>query len=153
MKRVKLSELNYDHFEEAGAWRVIPETLEEVDASLEPALLNSRGEVTRENEEVWCLCQASFSNGSAHRAAAMCRGDSGQGPLLWTIWNGVKDVSLQLPPAPPPVLKVDGPEPFCASFDLNIADVFPIRLVVIPRFEQKPNLRKVMLDTTGVTDV
>lgn len=125
-------------------------TLEDEDASLEPAYLNAKGEISADNEEVWCICSAKFSNGTTHKASSMCRGDSDEGPLLWSIWNGEKDVSLLLPPAPPPVLKVEGPEPFAAEFGLIISDVFPIEFSVIPAFEISPIKRKINLTINGV---
>lgn len=145
MKRIYLSELSYDHLEEINAWRVIMDSLDDDDASLVPAFFNANGEITAQNEEVWCLCTATFHNGTTHNACAMCRGDSNDGPLLWTFWNGERDVSLQLPPSPPPVLKVDGPIPFAKAFGWEVSDVFPIQLEVVPKFEEYPAERKILL--------
>lgn len=150
MNRITLSELTYDLLGKTNAWRVIMDTLEDEDASLEPAYLNAKGEIDADNEEVWCICSAKFSNGTTYKASSMCRGDSDEGPLLWSIWNGEKDVSLLLPPVPPPVLKVEGPEPFAAEFGLNTSEVFPIEFNVIPVFETSPTQRKVILTPNGV---
>lgn len=150
MNRVTLSTLTYEHLNEVNAWKVRMDTLEDDDVILEPAQFNASGELNKSNEEVWCLCSAKFSNGTTHQAAAMCRGDADEGPLLWSVWNGEKDISLQLPPSPPPVLKVDGPEPFAAAFGLELNEVFPIEFNVVPRFESEPCIRKVILSAQGV---
>jgi hypothetical protein len=150
MKNITLGTLTYDHLNKVNAWQVKMDTLEDYDAELEPPQFNVSGEISVLNKEVWCLCSAKFSNGTTHQAAAMCRGDSDEGPLLWSIWNGEKDLSLQLPPSPPPVLKVDGPEPFSAAFGLEVNEVFPIELSVVARFEAEPSIRKVILSPQGI---
>lgn len=149
MGRLKLSTLTYEDFEITNAWKVMMETINEDDVSLEPALVNSNGYISKKNEEVWCLCLAIFSNGLKYKATGMCRGDSSEGPLLWSIWNGLKDIPLILPPAPPFILKFDGPESFSKEFGLDISKVFPIEFNVIPHFETKPSKRIVILDTDG----
>lgn len=151
MNRIRLSELNKDHLKNIVVWRVIPDSLEEADAELEPAELDADGEIGAKNEEVWCACSARFSNGTVHEGVAMCRGDSSDGPLLWSIWNGMRAVPLLLPPAPPAVLKVDGPERFAVEFGLMVGEVFPIEFAVIPQFETKPTKRKVILNIGGST--
>jgi hypothetical protein len=82
----------------------------------------------------------------------MCRGDSGLGPLLWTVWTGDEDVTLVAPPAPPFVLAKQGPIPFAASFGKPLEQVFPLRLDVVTPFESDPKRRSVIVGESGVID-
>ena len=79
----------------------------------------------------------------------MCRGDSDEGPLLESVWNGEKDVRVLLPPAPPLVLAKSGPQVFAAEFGLSVKQVFPMRFHVVPRFATPPEGRAVTLDVSG----
>jgi hypothetical protein len=143
-----LSQLNYHDLGAHPAWAVAGDP-EAEDVELAPVRLDSAGRVPRDVGEVWCLCEAVFADGSRHLASAMCRGDSDQGPLLWTVWNGAEDVPLLLPPAPDFVLEKEGPEVFVMKFRLNLPEVFPMRIEVVPRFAVEPEHRSVALDVSG----
>jgi hypothetical protein len=57
---------------------------------------------------------------------------------------------LVLPPAPPFVLARKGPEVFAVRFGMDVTDVFPLIIEVVPRFATKPEIRSVKLETSGV---
>lgn len=143
---ITLSKLSYDDLDRISAWRVIEETIDEEDVSLEPAKLDNIGLVEKSNGEVWCLCKVIFFNGDEHKASAICRGDDNQGPLLLTVSNGVEDISLIMPPAPDFVLDLEGPVAFCRRFDKPTNDVFPLRIDVIPKFKLPPHDRSIVID-------
>ena len=147
-----LSRLTYDDFARSPAWRAVGDYANDEDKTLEPVTLGSAGVIPEHVEEVWCLCVATFADGSEHQACAMCRGDSADGPLVWSVWNGEKDVPVILPPAPPDVLKLDGPDAFAAGFGLSLEEVFPVRLKVVPTFASEPSMRRVVLDSSGVRE-
>ena len=140
-----LGKLSYEQLERIPAWRVIPETIDDIDISLEPATTDDVGLIETENGEVYCLCKAIFSNGDEHRASAMLRGDANEGPLLLTIFNGFEDIPLIMPPAPAFVLEADGPEAFCKKFGKPSEDVFPISFSVIPKFKAEPKDRSIII--------
>ena len=142
---VILSELTNNDLFKNTCWRVIQETIDDEDVTLEPANLSDEGKVLAINGEVWCKGLAKFKNGLTFTGACMCRADSSDGPLLITVWNGHRDVSLIMPPAPDFVLAQEGPVPFCNAFDLIIDDVFPIQFNVEPEFEIEPFFRAVIL--------
>jgi len=144
-----ISQLNNDDLIKYKAWETVTETIDDEEVMLTPAVLRSDGKIPASCGEVWCLCKATFANKSEHIALALCRGDANEGPLLWTVWNGEKDVSLMFPPAPQFVLDVEGPEGFAESFSLQTEDVFPIDFEVIPRFETPKAVRKVILNISG----
>jgi len=138
-----LSSLTYEDLRRSPAWRAIGDYTEEVDARLES--LPAEEDVPAAVEEVWCLCRAVFADGSEHLATAMCRGDAAIGPLLCSVWNGVEDVAIIVPPAPPFVLEEQGPSAFCARFSKALAQVFPLTIEVLPTFETAPRRRAAVL--------
>jgi len=146
MNGIKLSEMSYRYFEIHDAWKVIIDSYQEEELRMEPAFKNQFNQVQCENGEVWCLCQAIFNDGSIHKASAMCRADSNEGPLLLSFWNDSEDVTLILPPAPDFVLDTEGPIPFAQKFSKNFEEVFPIKFFIIPLFEFPPTQRQVELN-------
>jgi len=150
--RKTLSQLSYGDFKKSPVWLAVGDFANDDDAFLEPAQLDGEGRVPSGTKEVWCLCRATFSNGVEHLAAAMCRGDSCDGPLLWTVWNGSEDIPLYVPPAPPPVIQKRGPRVFAERFGLGLLDVFPITIDVVARFEEWPEKRSVKVDIEGVVE-
>jgi hypothetical protein len=138
MTQLKLSELSYQVFDKIDAWQVLMDSYDEEELILKPATKNTLGQIKDTIGEVWCLCKAVFNNGNEYKASAMCRADSNEGPLLWTVWNGKENVSLILPPAPDFVLAEEGPIPFCAKFGQSQDSVFPIKFIVIPKFQFQP---------------
>lgn len=149
-EKINLSQLTNEHFYKCDSWIVLEDSLqEEEDVSLEPAIKTPDGLIGATNGEVWCFCKAIFSNGDEHIGSALCRGDSDDGPLVCSVWNGKEDVPIFVPPAPEFVLEKDGPDIFCGKFGKQIQDVFPIIVEVIPCFENKPNTRRVMIYSDG----
>ena len=146
--RTTLGRLTYEDLEASAAWVATGET-EEQDQVLVPVVLRN-GRVPRTAGEVWCLSVSRFADATEHLACTMCRGDNEDGPLAWTIWNGERDVSLLLPPAPPFVLAEDGPEPFARAFNKKISEVFPLEIRALPEFEIEPTRRIVRLGAQGV---
>jgi len=142
---VTLSNLTYKDFERWQAWRVIENTYQDEDISLQPARLDELGLIDKRNGEVWCLCKAVFACGEKHKASGMCRGDSSDGPFLLTISNGVEDVTLIQPPAPDFVLQAEGAEQFSKRFDKKLNEVFPLTIKVIPHFQLEPKERYVVI--------
>jgi hypothetical protein len=142
--------LTYDDLKEIPAWVAVGDYAQVEDAELEPVEFDEDGTVPARIGEVWCLCNAVFADGSEHLASAMCRGDSSDGPLLWTVWNGTEDVPLFLPPAPPPVLAKRGPEAFSAKFNADMHAVFPLKITAVARFAVSPEERSVRVDVAGV---
>lgn len=114
-----------------------------------PLRLTPDGLVPSSVGEVFCLSNCRFSDGTNHLACSMCRGDSPEGPLLWTVWDGEKDSRLILPPAPDFVLAQEGPEAFAAAFGLPLAAVFPAIFEVVPEFATAPRRRRVKLTHVG----
>ena len=145
-----LSKLTYDDLKSFPAWAAMGNYAEDEDATLEPVQLDSEGRIPSDLEEIWCLCTACFADGSERLAAAMCRADSSDGPLLWSVWNGADDVPLFLPPTPPSVLSKKGPDVFAASFGMKTSDVFPVRMKVVARFATAPEERSVDLSVAGI---
>jgi len=150
--RKTLSQLSYEDLENSPVWMAVGDYANDDDAFLEPAELDDEGRVPSGIEEVWCLCRATFSNGTEHLAAAMCRADSCDGPLLWTVWNGIEDIPLFVPPAPPPVIQKRGPRVFAERFGLDVLDVFPVTIEVVTKFEESPERRSVKVDVEGVIE-
>jgi hypothetical protein len=144
-----LSQLQNEDLKKYIAWETVVESIDDDDISLMPADLDKDGRIPESLGEVWCLCRAIFKNGSEYIASAMCRGDSSDGPLLYSVWNGNENIRLILPPAPPFVLEKEGPESFAKKFNLNINDIFPIIFEVVPRFVTKPEIRRLKLDISG----
>jgi len=143
-----LSQLTDDDLARKLAWVVVG-GYEAEELELSPAELDSKGRIPGNIGEVWCLCTAVFANETEHTACAMCRGDSEDGPLLWSVSNGKESVPLLLPPAPPFVLAREGPEVFAAKFGMRLKDVFPLTVQVVPRFAVEPETRIVKLGTSG----
>ena len=98
-EKINLSQLTNEHFYRCDSWRVVGDSLQDEDVALEPALKTPDGLITAINGEVWCFCKAIFSNGDEHIASALCRGDSDDGPLLCSVWNGKEDVPIFVPPS------------------------------------------------------
>ena len=132
-----LGQLTEDDLVRHVAWVVVggyeAEYLE-----LSPVQLDSTGRIPGNTGEVWCLCTAVFANETEHVACAMCRGDSADGPLLWSVSNGKESVPLLLPPAPDFVLAREGPEAFAEKFGMRLEDVFPLTIRAVPRFVVEP---------------
>lgn len=146
---MKLSNLSYKELAIHDAWKVVEESFEEDELKLIPAKKNYLGQIEIDNGEVWCLCDAIFNDGSKHEASAMCRSDTNQSPLLWSFWNGKENVPLLLPPAPAFVIAKDGPAAFCKKFNRARGEVFPITLVVVPKFEFPPQDRMIKIEARG----
>ncbi len=146
-ENIYLSELTNEHLIKCDSWKVFEESLDEEDVILEPAIKTQDGLVAASNREVWCFCKAIFANGDEHFASAMCRGDSDDGPLLCSVWNGKVDVRILVPAAPSFVLEKEGPIFFCKEFGKEIEDVFPIIFNVIPLFETNPTIRWIKIDS------
>lgn len=145
-----LSQLTYEDLKLTTAWKSIGSYSEDEDSQITPVEFDMEGRIPRKVEEVWCLCTAVFANGTEHLATAMCRGDSSDGPMLWSIWNGNEDIPLLLPPAPTLVLAKKGPAFFSSKFLLKTEDIFPLIIKVVPRFETSPKVRSIRLDISGV---
>jgi hypothetical protein len=114
-----------------------------------PVPLTHEGLVPANVGEVFCLSKCHFADGAPHLACAMCHGDSPEGPLLLTVWNGGRPISLILPPAPDFVLQKEGPEAFASAFGLPASAVFPAIFEVVPEFATPPRRRRVKLTPTG----
>ena len=149
MKQIKFSDLNMSSFQNHDSWQVLEETLEEIDISLIPADKNESGLISSKNGEVWCLSKMTFFNNEQHFASSMCRGDSNEGPILWSVWKDNELITLMLPPAPDFVLDIDGPASFCSEFNLSQQDIFPISFEVIPEFQLEPHKRAVLIYPDG----
>ncbi len=145
-----LSQLTYEDLKRSPAWGAIGDYAEDEDAKLTPVQFDDFGRIPEKLEEVWCMCTVVFANGSELMATAMCRGDSSDGPLLWSVWNGSEDVPLLLPPAPPPVLAKKGPDFFSNKFNMKKDEVFPLTIKVVSRFSTSPEIRSVKLGESGV---
>ena len=145
-----LSQLTYEDLKRYNAWEAIGDYAGDVDAMLRPVQFDDSGRIPKNFEEVWCMSTAVFANGSEHMATSMCQGDSSDGPLLWSVWNGVEDVPLLLPPAPPPVLAKKGPDFFSNKFNMQKDEVFPLIIKVVSRFTTSPEIRIVRLAESGV---
>jgi hypothetical protein len=144
MERIKLSNLTNEVLTRINCWRVEVDTIEDEDISLTPAIKSTEDKILPLNGEVWCQTTVFFSNGEKKKGSCMCRADSEDGPLLVTVWNGAKDVSLIMPPAPEFVLEMEGPNKFCSEFQLEYEEIFPLRILVVPIFETPPNLRQII---------
>ncbi len=144
-----LSQLTNEDLRRYSAWEATGDYAEDVDAKLTPVKFDDDGRVPVELEEVWCMCIATFSDGSEHMASSMCRGDSSDGPLLCTVWNGSDNVELLVPPAPPHVLEKHGPDYFSAKFNMKKGAIFPLTIKVVPRFTTKPEIRSAIFEETG----
>jgi hypothetical protein len=149
MDAIKLSKIEISDLKRIDAWKILESTYDDEDMTLIPAEKNRQGFITRENGDLWCWCKATFANGALHDAIALCRGDSDQGPMLWTFWNGEDVVGLMVPPAPDFVLEVDGPANFCQEFSESAENVFPISLEAVPKFEVAPTIRRITIYAEG----
>jgi hypothetical protein len=149
MEPLKISDVSIADLVEVLAYKVAEPAYDELDLLLIPAEVIGQGIVLRTNGEVWCLSKATFSNGVEHGALTMCMADSGEGPLLWSVWNGDMFVALFVPPSPDFMLESDGPENFSREFGERLEDVFPITIVVIPRFEADPTKRQIVIYAGG----
>lgn len=143
----RLSELGGEDLLARPAWRVTGDP-HAADVELEPVDL-VQGFVSADVGEVWCLCTATFADGSTHHASALCRGDSDFGPRPWSFMQGPNAVRLLLPPAPQFVLDQEGPVFFAGIFGRSIDDVFPIQLRVVPQFATPPRSRSILLTIGG----
>lgn len=145
-----ISKLTYDDLKAHPAWQATGDYAEDEDAKLAPVQFDGEGRIPDDLKEVWCMCVAVFANGSEHMATSMCRGDSSDGPLLWSVWNGREDVTLLLPPAPPAVLAKRGVDFFSTKFSMKKDDIFPLTIKVVSRFATSPEIRNVKLGELGV---
>lgn len=146
-----LGTLTREDLAEVPAWEATGEVVDG-DIVLVPLVLGPSDGVPAGVGEVWCRSRCRFANGEEHPACAMYRGDSEEGPLAWTVWNGARDVPLLLPPAPPQVLALDGPEPFARAFQLSLGAVFPLTIEADCDFEQPPHRRRVLVDPFAAVD-
>jgi len=146
-----LGSLTHEDLARSPAWEATGEVVDG-DGVLVPVLLDPSGRVPTGVGEVWCRSRCRFANGGEHPACAMYRGDSEEGPLAWTVWNGDRDVPLLLPPAPPHVLALDGPEAFARAFHLSLDAVFPLTIESDCDFEEPPRRRRVLVDPFVATD-
>lgn len=144
--QLKLSELTNIHLEEIKAWRVLEDTIEEEDVTLSPAYFTKEGLISKRNGMVWCLCKSIFANGEEFKGVSMCRGDSDEGPLLLSVWNGHDYIRIIMPPAPLFVLNEEGPEMFSTKFDRKLSDIFPMKFEVVLNFEIEPYKRRLVLN-------
>ena len=151
MNKIKtLSQLSYDDFKNNPAWESIGDYTEDEDTQLAPVKFDEEGRIPKYLKEVWCLCITVFANKTEHMSTAMCRGDSSDGPLLWSVWNGCEYVPLLLPPAPPHVLAKKGPDFFSNKFNLKKEEVFPLTIKVVPHFASSPEIRSIKLEISGL---
>jgi hypothetical protein len=148
-KPVTIATLNDQHLRDFPAWEWTGEYDNDGNEILVPVLLNECDAVPQSVGEAWCRCSCRFAEGSEHAASAMCRGDSALGPVGISVWNGQKHVRLILPPAPEFVLQEEGPAAFCESFGRRLEAVFPVELLVIPRFALVPQDRSVRIEQSG----
>lgn len=137
-----LNEMTIQDFKQTPCWKVLETGFDENDVKLVEAAISDDGTVLATNGEVWCKGIATFNNGLIYDGVCMCRADASDGPLLITIWNGQKDVSIIMPPAPDFVLENEGPEPFCQAFHLSYQEIFPIQFLVEAKFEVAPLTRQ-----------
>lgn len=160
MEIIKLEELSTEQLMRIDAWQIVeelgegdgiitPKILEDYEGLITPADKDKDGLISRDIGGVWCLTYAIFANGDKHIACSLCEGDSDEGPICWSVWNGVDFVVLMVPPAPDFVLEVDGPDHFCSDFGKSIHDVFPLTFEVVPLFQNKPHQRKVVIQPDG----
>lgn len=148
MSTKTLGTLTYRDLDEHVAWEATGD-IADGDELLLPATLTTEGLVPASVGEVWCRSRCRFSNGSTHRACALYKGDSEDGPLVWSVFNGSVDVRLILPPAPDDILAIDGPERFAASFGLTLAEVFPVEISAECTFETPPTRRSIVVYSSG----
>ena len=151
MTRTSLATLRHADLDRYAAWAVTGDVVDGAEI-LEPVTTFVNGKLPSHLGEVWCRSQCRFSDGSLHRACALYRGDSSDGPLAWSVFNGSVDVPLVLPPAPAEVLAVDGPERLASSFGRAIADVFPLEIAAACLFQTPPETRSVIIDASGVVE-
>jgi hypothetical protein len=149
---MRLSELTHDDLAKVQVWAVEAASAEDEDVTLLPVILTESGLVPSDVGEVWCLCVARFADGSEHKSCAMCRGDSSDGPLLWTAWTGTEEVPLFVPPAPSFALSKGGPVPFAAKFARSLEQVFPLTVEAITGFTVVPRRRRVTIGADGVLE-
>lgn len=149
MVRTTLGKLSDKELEAHPAWEATGE-LDDGDQVLVPALLTADGRVASSMGEVWCRSICRFADGEIHSACAMYRGDSELGPLGWTVSSGVGEIPLIVPPAPPPVLVMEGPVVFAQAFMKSIEEVFPLEITSAVEFEMAPCRRSVIIGSEGV---
>jgi hypothetical protein len=144
-----LQTLTYEDLQRYPAWLTREDTLGEEDAVLLPVVLTADGDVPAERGIVWCLAKATFASGAAHHATAAIWPAGTEGPLLPSVWNGARFVPLFVPPAPDFVLAKDGPGAFASAFGLNVTEVFPLKLEVVPSFAIAPRSRAAVYAVEG----
>jgi hypothetical protein len=148
-KIITLSRLSYEDLKRCNAWKTTGD-IDSEDCQLGEVVFDKDGNIPASIGEVWCLCSTIFADHSIHQATSLCRGDGADGPLLWSVWNGEVDVPILLPPAPPEVLQVQGPEVIATSFNRSISDIFPLTIVVVPQFAVAPHIRSIRLGVEGI---
>lgn len=147
--RTTLGKLSDEELAMHPAWEATGE-VDEDDQVLVPSLLTTDGRIASSVGEVWCRSWCRFANGEVHRACAMYRGDGDLGPLGWTISSGNAEVPLIVPPAPPPILEMEGPAVFARAFNRSVEEVFPLEITSDVEFEMVPHRRSVIVGTEGV---
>lgn len=145
-----LSTLAYDDLLRCSAWRAVGDFENDEDASLEPLELKVGERVPSDVEDVWCLCDVFFADGSKHMGCALCRGDCDDGPILRSVWNGSEDIRQYVSPTPQFILVKEGPNHFCEKFRRSINSVFPITFAAVVKFETPPHERKIIIGVNGV---
>lgn len=141
-----LSQLTCDDLKKYPTWQSIGNYAEDEDAQIKPLILNDLDKIPLTIEEIWCLCEAIFADNSKHLAVAMCRGDSSDGPLLCSVWNGIEFVPLFFPPAPTIVLEKKGDNYFSIKFNIQKNKIYPLRINVLSRFESNPEIRTLTIE-------
>jgi hypothetical protein len=145
-----VANLSYDDLREKSGWQWTGAYDDDGNEVLVPVKFDALGRILESAGEVWCLCTCRFANGSEHPACAMCRGDSKEGPLALSVWDGERFVPVILPPAPEFVLEKEGPLTFCRRFTLEPDEVFPMEIIVVPRFAVAPHRRSVRIGISGI---
>ncbi len=146
----KRSTLRPSDFLEVAAWQGVGDYLEDADPEYQPVRFDAAGRVPASAGYVHCRCVATFSDGTKHEAVGICGSHSEEGPELVSVLRGEQYHRVMVPPAPPFVLEAEGPAPFAKAFDRSVADVFPLSVEVVAKFEIPPHIRHVVLDTGGM---
>lgn len=143
------ADLSYGDLQVCPAWRSTGTCDERGNQVLKPVRLGADGSIPASVEEVWCLCKCRFADATEHGACSSCDGDTSEGPLAWSVWNGDEFIPIIVPPAPDFVLEKEGPIAFCRAFNLESQAVFPLEIEVVPAFEIAPHRRSVLIDSSG----
>jgi len=145
-----LANLSNADLQRVHAWEVTGKKSSKGESILIPVGLVDGEVVPRNVGEIWCLCRCTFNDASEHIASAMCRGDSSDGPLGISVWNGERSLRIMVPPAPPFVLEKEGPIVFARHFKRSVQAVFPAKIEVLPRFAVHPTVRTAVIQVNGI---